>query len=288
MLYLDRIFLASFLKKQYAQQSLLLVITHETRLAWTSSPYETWLGIPADLRPPTCYDLLGLAYHEPDLAVIEIAALRRMGKVRLQADGIHSEHISEVLAELAKARSILLDSDLRAAYDTELKLRRQERTDIATAPNNGASDVIVLDEPNLPGDAPDGLGSLVITDEPGDQALRKSAIAGPRPPLWKKALLYSAMLLSHLLLLGFFLLYVSISSNSNWKWPWSLKKDTDENQLAGRLQGQRTFSAAMHRIGKTRSRSFCPGAPDSGVPEPLWRRACYQIGRRETEEESSL
>ena len=45
-------------------------------------PYETWLGIPADLRPPTCYDLLGLASHEPDLAAIEIAALRRMGKVR--------------------------------------------------------------------------------------------------------------------------------------------------------------------------------------------------------------
>jgi hypothetical protein len=240
-------------------------------------PYETWLGIPADLRPPTCYDLLGLAYHEPDLAVIEIAALRRMGKVRLQADGILSEHISEVLAELAKARSILLDSDLRAAYDTELKLRRQERTDIATAPNNGASDVIVLDEPNLPGDAPDGLGSLVITDEPGDQALRKSAIAGPRPPLWKKALLYSAMLLSHLLLLGFFLLYVSISSNSNWKWPWSLKKDTDALQLEREPQGSRTFGRdAQDREDPVTI--ILPRRADSGVPEPLWRERATKSG----------
>ena len=80
-------------------------------------PYETWLGIPADCRPPTYYDLLGLSLYESDPATIDQAALRRMGKVRQHQIGPESELSQEILAELARARLILIDPDRRADYD---------------------------------------------------------------------------------------------------------------------------------------------------------------------------
>jgi hypothetical protein len=70
-------------------------------------PYEAWLGIPAGRRPPTYYDLLGLASDEANPDTIELAALRRMGKIRLHQIGPHSDLSQDVLAELARARLIL-------------------------------------------------------------------------------------------------------------------------------------------------------------------------------------
>ena len=84
-------------------------------------PYESWLGIPPDRRPPTHYDLLGLAPYESDPATIEQAALRRMGKVRQYQIGPHSDLSQEILAELARARLILMDPDRRAEYDAKLQ-----------------------------------------------------------------------------------------------------------------------------------------------------------------------
>jgi curved DNA-binding protein CbpA len=122
-------------------------------LAIDFDAYETWLGIPADLRPYTYYDLLGLAYHEPDLAAIEIAALRRMGKVRLHQDGEHGDRVPELLAELQKARSILIDSELRAEYDAELRLGREHRPESASPAEHARllDDVIALPETAEPG-----------------------------------------------------------------------------------------------------------------------------------------
>ena len=65
-------------------------------------PYETWLGIPADRRPPTHYDLLGLSPDESDPATIDQAALRRMSKVRQHQIGPHSDQSQEILSELAR------------------------------------------------------------------------------------------------------------------------------------------------------------------------------------------
>ena len=86
-------------------------------------PYETWLGIPTDRRPPTYYDLLGVAPDESDQAVIEKAGCttRRMSNVRASiVIGPHSERSQEVLNELARARLILMDPDRRADYDAKL------------------------------------------------------------------------------------------------------------------------------------------------------------------------
>ena len=78
-------------------------------------PYETWLGIPADRRPPTYYDLLGLAARtSPTRRRSSKAALRRMSKVRQHQIGPHSDLSQEILAELARARLILMDPDRRA------------------------------------------------------------------------------------------------------------------------------------------------------------------------------
>ena len=85
--------------------------------------YETWLGIPADRRPPTYYDLLGLPPFADDMAAIEQAALRRMGKLRHHQIGQHSDQSQEILSELARARLVLMDPNRRAGYDAKLRER---------------------------------------------------------------------------------------------------------------------------------------------------------------------
>jgi hypothetical protein len=84
-------------------------------------PYAEWLNIPPDRRPPTYYDLLGLDPSAGPEAV-EQAALRRMSKVRTHQLGPHSDASQELLAELARARLVLMDPDRRADYDAKLGL----------------------------------------------------------------------------------------------------------------------------------------------------------------------
>jgi hypothetical protein len=83
-------------------------------------PYELWLDIPSNRRPPTYYDLLGLKPGESDAARIDQAALRRMSRVRQHQVGPHGDQSQEILSELARARLVLLDPDRRADYDAGL------------------------------------------------------------------------------------------------------------------------------------------------------------------------
>ena len=128
-------------------------------------PYETWLGIPTELRPPTYYDLLGLASHESDPVAIEQAALRRMGKVILHQTGPHGDESHAVLAELAQARQVLMDPDRRADYNAKLRAGGASGPGPSEAQENvgiaDAADVVI--EPEIA--APDVLSSLVLTDE---------------------------------------------------------------------------------------------------------------------------
>lgn len=79
-------------------------------------PYETWLGIAADRRPPTPCDLLDLAISETDPDKIEQAAVRRMDKIRKQLTGPRRELAQRLLAELASAHRALVDPN-RLAQD---------------------------------------------------------------------------------------------------------------------------------------------------------------------------
>jgi hypothetical protein len=135
-------------------------------------PYETWLGIPADRQPPTYYDLLGLAPDESDPAAIDRAALRRMGKVRLHQFGPHSELSQEMLTELARARLVLMDPDRRTDYDAKLRAHsNRRRSPSSLAPENLEIGDAPKHRPGPDEDAPDLLGSLVLTEQEGNAPL---------------------------------------------------------------------------------------------------------------------
>ena len=53
-------------------------------------PYHKWLGIPKDQRPPTYYQLLGIAGGESDVEVIEEAAIRQSTHLRAYQTGAHA------------------------------------------------------------------------------------------------------------------------------------------------------------------------------------------------------
>jgi hypothetical protein len=83
-------------------------------------PYHKWLGIPKHQRPPTHYQLLGLAPDEQDLEVIEEAAIRQTTHVRAYQIGQHSAECTQLLKEISTARLTLLNPAKRKAYDEGL------------------------------------------------------------------------------------------------------------------------------------------------------------------------
>jgi WD40 repeat protein len=84
-------------------------------------PYHKWLGIPEDQRPPTYYQLLGVAPPETDREVIEEMALRQTSHVRTYQTGPHAADCTRLLNEIAHARTVLLNPARRRAYDAHLR-----------------------------------------------------------------------------------------------------------------------------------------------------------------------
>jgi WD40 repeat protein len=83
-------------------------------------PYHKWLGIPKDQRPPTYYQLLGLARGEDDAEVIEEAVIRQASYLRTYQIGPHAEDCTRLLNEVAEARTVLLNPAKRKEYDARL------------------------------------------------------------------------------------------------------------------------------------------------------------------------
>jgi WD40 repeat protein len=83
-------------------------------------PYHKWLGIPKGQRPPTFYQLLGVAADEQDPEVIEEAAIRQTTHVRAYQTGPHATDCTRILKEIATARLTLLDPAKRKQYDEQL------------------------------------------------------------------------------------------------------------------------------------------------------------------------
>ena len=79
-------------------------------------PYYKWMGIPKGQRPPTHYQLLGIAPTEADPEVIKEAALRQTAQVRVYQAGPHGEVCTRLLNEIAQARAVLLNPKLRREY----------------------------------------------------------------------------------------------------------------------------------------------------------------------------
>jgi hypothetical protein len=83
-----------------------------------SDAYSDWLDVPAHLRPPTYYQLLGIAPSELDPAAIAAAADRQLARLRPHAAGPRAEECRRIEAEVVQARHTLLDPVARLRYDT--------------------------------------------------------------------------------------------------------------------------------------------------------------------------
>ena len=83
-------------------------------------PYHQWLGIPEGRRPPTHYQLLGIAPTETNAEVIKEAALRQTSHVRIYQTGPHADDCTRLLNEIAQARAVLGSAEARMAYDASL------------------------------------------------------------------------------------------------------------------------------------------------------------------------
>src|SRR5205807_3303130 len=108
-------------------------------------PYHKWLGIPKNERPPTFYQLLGIAPGEIDPEVIDEAAIRQTAHIRTYQIGPHAKECTQVLNEIAQARTTLLNPAKRKEYDAQLpktaaeKQRNVEATQFTASPAPAAS-----------------------------------------------------------------------------------------------------------------------------------------------------
>jgi hypothetical protein len=89
-------------------------------------PYHKWLSISRDQRPPTHYQLLGIAPDEDDPEVIDEAAICQTAHVRTYQSGPQAQECSRLLNEIALARATLLDSVRRRAYNAGLQIGKDE------------------------------------------------------------------------------------------------------------------------------------------------------------------
>jgi hypothetical protein len=99
--------------------------------------YHQWLGISKNQRPPTFYQLLGVAPDETDGEVIKEAALRQTSHVRTYQTGPHAEECTRLLNEIARARAVLLSSTARNEYDAQVAnaKEKQARADQGRSPS---------------------------------------------------------------------------------------------------------------------------------------------------------
>src|SRR3954449_2735360 len=83
-------------------------------------PYRLWLQVPENSRPPTHYQLLGLRVGESDPEVIRQATLMRSAYIRHFQNGPNAAKANRILEELADANRVLLDPELRKAYEAKV------------------------------------------------------------------------------------------------------------------------------------------------------------------------
>ncbi len=83
--------------------------------------YQQWLGIPPEEQPPDHYRLLGLARLESDAQLVTAAAQRQIARIKRQATRDQLAVAQKLVKQIARARSLLLDPQLRAQYNARLQ-----------------------------------------------------------------------------------------------------------------------------------------------------------------------
>jgi len=71
--------------------------------------YSEWLQIPEGERPPSHYQLLGIAAWEIEPAVVEAAAQRQLNKILAFQSGPHEAECRRISDEILRARAAILD-----------------------------------------------------------------------------------------------------------------------------------------------------------------------------------
>jgi WD40 repeat protein len=145
-------------------------------------PYHKWLAIPKNLRPPTHYQLLGLALGESDAEVIEEAAIRQTTHVRAYQVGPHAELCTRILNEISQARQVLLNPQKRKVYDLKLS---QEAAKKGPPPAEQ-----ITAKPVPPAPAAKTLPATTASDNPfvdfGDEAITAKPPASKGPKSGKR------------------------------------------------------------------------------------------------------
>ena len=80
-------------------------------------PYSEWLGIPADLRPITHYEILGIARFAADGEEIKRAAAGRIATLQLHLSGPQSGVAIQLLSQVETARACLSNEATRKQYE---------------------------------------------------------------------------------------------------------------------------------------------------------------------------
>jgi hypothetical protein len=97
-------------------------------------PYRIWLGIPADRRPPTYYDILGIEPGESDEEVIRSAAEQRRTFVQSKRGGDHDEAIAKILHQINEGVATLLVPQIKFEYDRRIGIIGKRRQGKPTHP----------------------------------------------------------------------------------------------------------------------------------------------------------
>lgn len=134
-------------------------------------PYSQWLEIPADRRPPTFYDLLGLEAFESDAGRIRSSALERTNRVRRYQLGQHGASAIRLLGEISLAFDTLTRPDRKQQYDKQL-------AGMATEDRDAGAETVVTDAPQAqPSAASATVGGAAATEP------IRAALADEPPPV---------------------------------------------------------------------------------------------------------
>ena len=90
-------------------------------------PYHKWFGIPKNRRPPTYYDLLGIAPGEGDHEVIRSAMEQRRSFLMANKGQGKDKVIRELLRQLDEAVSGLLVPEVKYEYDRRMGISPSRR-----------------------------------------------------------------------------------------------------------------------------------------------------------------
>ena len=127
-------------------------------------PYDAWLGIPADRRPPTYYDLLGLAPYESDPATIEQAAAAADGQGSPASDRPAQRSVAGDPVRTGSRRVILIDPDRRAEYDAKLREHGESLSGLAGSRATGGNGAATWPFPGVDDAVLDAPQSIVIAE----------------------------------------------------------------------------------------------------------------------------